>query len=58
MTYITPQDRFQIQMRSMDESISKNNAVRFIDAFVNHLELPKLQVKIRKVDQHLTPARF
>ena len=42
MAYLIPQDRFQVQMRSMDEAIGKDNAVRFIDAFVAHLELAKL----------------
>jgi hypothetical protein len=29
-------------MRSMDEFIGKDNPVRFIDAFVAHLDLDKL----------------
>ena len=36
------QDQFQIQMRSMEEFIDKENAVRFVDAFVEQLELDKL----------------
>lgn len=42
MAYLNPQDRFQVQIRSMDEFIGKDNAVRFIDAFVEFLELAKL----------------
>ena len=42
MAYLTSKDRFQMQMRSMDEFIGKDNPVRFIDAFVAHLELDKL----------------
>ena len=42
MAYLNPQDRFQVQMRSMGEYIGKDNLVRFIDAFVEHLELAKL----------------
>jgi hypothetical protein len=30
MSYLVVQDRFQIQMRSMEEFIDKENAVRFI----------------------------
>ena len=42
MAYLTSKDRFQMQMRSMDEFIGKDNPVRFIDAFVEHLQLDKL----------------
>ena len=42
MAYLNPQDRFQVQMRSMDEFIGKDNVVRFIDAFTERLELSKL----------------
>jgi hypothetical protein len=42
MSYLSFQDRFQIQMRSMEEFIDKENAVRFVDAFVEQLELDKL----------------
>jgi hypothetical protein len=37
MDYLTSKDRFQMQMRSMDEFIANDNSVRFIDAFVEHL---------------------
>ena len=36
------QVRFQIQMRSMEEIIDKENALRFLYAFVEELELDKL----------------
>lgn len=36
------QDQFQIQMSSMEEFIDKENAVRFVDALVDQLELDKL----------------
>jgi hypothetical protein len=39
MSYLSFQDRFQIQMRSMEEIIDKENAVRFVDVFVEQLEL-------------------
>ena len=42
MSYLNVQDRFQIQMRSMEEFIEKENAVRFVDAFVEQLELEKV----------------
>jgi hypothetical protein len=42
MSYLGVQDRFQIQMRSMEEFIEKENAVRFVDVFVEQLELEKV----------------
>ena len=40
------QDRFQIQMRSMEEFIDKQNTVRFEDVFVEQLELDNLGFEI------------
>ena len=45
MDYLGVQDRFQIQMRSMEEFIDKVNTVRFVDAFVEQLELDKLVLR-------------
>ena len=42
MGYLGVQNRFQIQMSSMEEFIDKENPVRFVDAFVEQLELDKL----------------
>ena len=42
MSYLNVQDRFQIQMRSMEKFIEKENAVRFADAFLEQLGLDKL----------------
>ena len=38
MSYLGIQDRFQIQMRSMEEFIDNENAMRFLDVFVEHFE--------------------
>ena len=46
MSYLGVQDRFQIQMRSMEEFIDKENSVRFVDVFVEQLELDKLGFEI------------
>jgi hypothetical protein len=46
MSYFGVQDRLQIQMRSKEEFIDKENTVRFVDAFVEQLELPKLGFEI------------
>jgi len=42
MAYLIPENCFQLQMRSMKEYVDKDNPVRFIDAFVDQLELAKL----------------
>jgi hypothetical protein len=39
MSYLGVQYRFQIQMRSMEEFMDKENSVRFVDAFVEQLEI-------------------
>ena len=56
MAYLTPQDRLQMQMRSMEECISKDNPVRFVDAFVEQLELPKLGFVVAGVKTEGRPA--
>ncbi len=56
MSYLGVQDRFQIQMRSMEEFIEKENAVRFVDAFVEQLELDKLGFEIATLKTEGRPA--
>lgn len=56
MAYVIPQDRLQIQMRSMEECVSKDNPVRFLDAFVEQLELPKLGFVVCEVKPEGRPA--
>ena len=46
MGYLGVQDQFQDQMSSMEEFIDKENTVRFVDAFVEQLELDKLGFEI------------
>lgn len=41
MAYLTPENRFQMQMRSRKEYVDIDNPVRFIEAFVEELELAK-----------------
>jgi hypothetical protein len=38
LSCLSVRDRFQIQMRSMEEFIDKENAVLFVDAFVEQFE--------------------
>lgn len=42
MPIITPKSRTQIEFKSLEDYIEKDNTVRFIDAFVEKLELDKL----------------
>ncbi len=56
MAYLDPRDRFQVQMRSMEEFVSKDNPVRFIDAFIDHLELAKLGFVVSTVKTEGRPA--
>ena len=45
MKYIQGNSREQIQMLCLDDYITKENPVRFIDAFVNKLEIDKIGIK-------------
>ena len=56
MAYLPPEDRHQLRIRSMDECIIKDNPVRFIDAFVDQLELPKLGFIVADVKTEGRPA--
>ena len=42
MNFIAKQDRYQMTFGSLEDKINDDNPVRFIDAFVEHLDLPKL----------------
>jgi transposase len=42
MNFITGKDRHQLQFHSLDDRIAANNPVRFMDAFVDQIDLPKL----------------
>lgn len=50
------QDRNQVQMRSLEESISRDNVVRVIDVFVDALDLNSLGFKIKGKIKNGAPA--
>jgi transposase len=56
MGYLGVQNRFQIQMSSMEEFIDKENTMRFVDAFVEQLELDKLGFDIATLKTEGRPA--
>lgn len=56
MAYLDTKDRFQFQMSSLEDCIEKENPVRFIDAFVDQLELPKLGFIVSDIKIEGRPA--
>jgi len=56
MDHITSSQRNQIYMCSLDESISTDHPVRFIDAFVEKLDLPQLKFVINSLKKEGRPS--
>jgi len=56
MAYIPLYDRFQMRMVSLDDVIQKENPVRFVDAFVDKIELDKLHFVIAEIKTEGRPA--
>ena len=56
MQHITPKDRQQYEFVSLEDFIDKNNPVRFVDAFVEKLELDKLGFKLSTVKTEGRPS--
>jgi len=57
MNFITPQNREQITFGSLEDKITTNNPVRFVDAFVEHLELKKLNFFVAQLKPKLTTSK-
>lgn len=56
MQHILPKNRQQYEFISLEDFIDKNNAVRFVDAFVEKLELNKLGFKLNTVKTEGRPS--
>ena len=56
MAYLAPKDRYQTRFSSLEEPIDKDNPVRFIDAFVDALELDKLDFIVTEAKTEGRPA--
>jgi len=56
MAYLEDSDRFQIRMGSLEEEIDKDNPVRFVDAFVEHLDLSKAGFTVSAIKIEGRPA--
>mgnify|MGYP000863810996 CR=1 FL=1 len=56
MQQITPKSRQQYEFVSLDDLVAKNNPVRFVDAFVEKLELNKLGFKLNTLKSEGRPS--
>jgi len=56
MEHIHSADRHQIAMNSLDDLIEQDNAVRFVDAFVNQLDLSQLSFKTKTIKAEGRPS--
>jgi len=56
MEYSSGQDCLQLQMNSMEDAISQDNMVRFVDAFVEKLDLEKLGFQVLQLQKEGRPA--
>ena len=52
MRFITGNDRHQFQFHSLNDKIAANNPVRFMDAFVDQIDLQKLGFLLNKKTNH------
>ena len=50
MNHVTGKPRLQMQMSSLEDSIDQENPVRFIDAFVDQLDLVKLGFEVKTLN--------
>ena len=55
MHHVTGIPRLQMQMSSLEDSIGQDNPVRFIDAFVEQLDLLKLGFEVITVSARWMP---
>ncbi|MCC7027347.1 MAG: hypothetical protein IT265_10345 [Saprospiraceae bacterium] len=56
MNHVIGIPRLQLQMSSLEDSISQENSVRFIDAFVEQLDLIKLGFEIKTLKKEGRPS--
>ena len=56
MPIVPSQSRFQTTFSCLEDHIEKDNTVRFIDAFVEHLDLPKLHFEQRIIKVEGRPS--
>ena len=56
MEHIHSADRHQVSMSSLDELIEGDNPVRFVDAFVNQLDLSQLSFNVKAIKTEGRPS--
>jgi transposase len=56
MEYITPADRSQVEMLSLEQMIGPEDPVRFVDLFVEKLDLPSLGFQVKTLKNEGRPA--
>ena len=56
MDFIKGNDRDQITFSTLEAHIEENNPVRFVDAFVEHLDLTQLGFLINTIKTEGRPA--
>lgn len=56
MNHITGIPRLQMQLRSLEDSIEQDNPIRFIDAFVEQLDLIKLGFEVKTLKREGRPS--
>jgi transposase len=56
MEFISGKDRRQVEMYNLDEEIEQDNTVRFVDAFVEKLDLTELGFVVNEIKSEGRPA--
>ena len=56
MQLVSPHHRHQLEFGCMEDKIAQDNAVRFIEAFVEHIDLEKLGFQARATKQEGRPG--
>ena len=56
MEHIESADRHQVEISCLDELIEQDNAVRFVDVFVNKLDLAQLKFKVKELKTEGRPS--
>jgi hypothetical protein len=56
MEYISPANRGQLEFSSLEDSIEKDNSVRFIEAFAEKLDIQQLHFAVKTIKQEGRPA--
>ena len=56
MEHVQSANRSQIELSSLEEQIEKDNAVRFVEAFVEHISLTELGFVVNKIKSEGRPS--